>query len=157
MRDLFKNLLGLLIFLTIIYTLYLIYSVTDFLNSEEGRIKVSDFEQEIFQKERDLDSLRNEFNKNDIKSSLEDIKLNFDGTPVSWVIKINIKDIAISEETFREQLFNEGFQTLINNEFVIIGPYVDKSRLEIVLEYLNSNTALDNLIIEEWEIRALVY
>ena len=150
MRDLFKNLLGLLIFLTIIYTLYLIYSVTDFLNSEEGRIKVSDFEQEIFQKERDLDRLRNEFNKNDIKSSLEDIKLNFDGTPVSWVIKINIKDIAISEETFREQLFNEGFQTLINNEFVIVGPYVDKSRLEIVLEYLNSNTALDNLIIEEW-------
>lgn len=152
MRDLFKNLLGLLIFLTIIYTLYLIYSVTDFLNSEESRIKVSDYEQEIFQKERDLDSLRNEFNKNDIKSSLEDIKLNFDGTPVSWVIKINIKDIAISEETFREQLFNEGFQTLINNEFVIVGPYVDKSRLEIVLEYLNSNTALDNLIIEEWQI-----
>ena len=150
MRDLFKNLLGLLIFLTIIYTLYLIYSVTDFLNSEESRIKVSDFEQEIFQKETDLDTLRNEFNKNDIKSSLEDIKLNFDGTPVSWVIKINIKDIAISEETFREQLFNEGFQTLINNEFVIVGPYVDKSRLEIVLEYLNSNTALDNLIIEEW-------
>ncbi len=150
MRDLFKNLLGLLIFLTIIYTLYLIYSVTDFLNSEESRIKVTDYEQEIFQKERDLDSLRNEFNKNDIKSSLEDIKLNFDGTPVSWVIKINIKDIAISEETFREQLFNEGFQTLINNEFVIVGPYVDKSRLEIVLEYLNSNTALDNLIIEEW-------
>ena len=150
MRDLFKNLLGLLIFLTIIYTLYLIYSVTDFLNSEDSRIKVSDYEQEIFQIERDLDSLRNEFNKNDIKSSLEDIKLNFDGTPVSWVIKINIKDIAISEETFREQLFNEGFQTLINNEFVIVGPYVDKSRLEIVLEYLNSNTALDNLIIEEW-------
>ena len=150
MRDLFKNLLGLLIFLTIIYTLYLIYSVTDFLNSEESRIKVIDYEQEIFQKERDLDSLRNEFNKNDIKSSLEDIKLNFDGTPVSWVIKINIKDISISEETFREQLFNEGFQTLINNEFVIVGPYVDKSRLEIVLEYLNSNTALDNLIIEEW-------
>ena len=150
MRNLFKNLLGLLIFLTIIYTLYLIYSVTDFLNSEESRIKVSDYEQEIFQKETDLDSLRNEFNKNDIKSSLEDIKLNFDGTPVSWVIKINIKDIAISEETFREQLFNEGFQTLINNEFVIVGPYVDKSRLEIVLEYLNSNTALDNLIIEEW-------
>ena len=150
MRDLFKNLLGLLIFLTIIYTLYLIYSVTDFLNSEESRIKVTDYEQEIFQKERDLDSLRNEFNKNDIKSSLEDIKLNFDGTPVSWVIKINIKDIAISEETFREQLFNEGFQTLINNEFVIVGPYVDKSRLEIVLEYLNSNTTLDNLIIEEW-------
>ena len=150
MRDLLKNLLGLLIFLTIIYTLYLIYSVTDFLNSEESRIKVSDYEEEIFQKERDLDSLRNEFNKNDIKSSLEDIKLNFDGTPVSWVIKINIKDIAISEETFREQLFNEGFQTLINNEFVIVGPYVDKSRLEIVLEYLNSNTALDNLIIEEW-------
>jgi len=150
LRDLFKNLLGLLIFLTIIYTLYLIYSVTDFLNSDESRIKVSDYEQEIFQKERDLDSLRNEFNKNDIKSSLEDIKLNFDGTPVSWVIKINIKDIAISEETFREQLFNEGFQTLINNEFVIVGPYVDKSRLEIVLEYLNSNTALDNLIIEEW-------
>ena len=152
MRDLFKNLLGLLIFLTIIYTFYLIYSVTDFLNSEESRIKVSDYEQEIFQKERDLDSLRNEFNKNDIKSSLEDIKLNFDGTPVSWVIKINIKDIAISEETFREQLFNEGFQTLINNEFVIVGPYVDKSRLEIILEYLNSNTALDNLIIEEWQI-----
>ena len=150
MRDLFKNLLGLLIFLTIIYTLYLIYSVTDFLNSEESRIKVSDYEQEIFQKERDLDSLRNEFNKNDIKSSLEDIKLNFDGTPVSWVIKINIKDLAISEETFREQLFNEGFKTLINNEFVIVGPYVDKSRLEIVLEYLNSNSALDNLIIEEW-------
>ena len=150
MRDLFKNLLGLLIFLTIIYTLYLIYSVTDFLNTEESRIKVSDYEQEIFQKERDLDSLRNEFNKNDIKSSLEDIKLNFDGTPVSWVIKINIKDIAINEETFREQLFNEGFQTLINNEFVIVGPYVDKSRLEIVLEYLNSNSALDNLIIEEW-------
>ena len=150
MRDLFKNLLGLLIFLTIIYTLYLIYSVTDFLNSEESRIKVSDFEQEIFQKETDLDTLRNEFNKNDIKSSLEDIKLNFDGTPVSWVIKINIKDISISKETFREQLFNEGFQTLINNEFVIVGPYVDKSRLEIVLEYLNSNTALDNLIIEEW-------
>ena len=150
MRDLFKNLLGLLIFLTIIYTLYLIYSVTDFLNSEESRIKVSDFEQEIFQKETDLDTLRNEFNKNDIKSSLEDIKLNFDGTPVSWVIKINIKDLAISEETFREQLFNEGFQTLINNEFVIVGPYVDKSRLEIVLEYLNSNTALDNLVIEEW-------
>ena len=150
MRDLFKNLLGLLIFLTIIYTLYLIYSVTDFLNSEDSRIKVSDYEQEIFQKERDLDSLRNEFNKNDIKSSLEDIKLNFDGTPVSWVIKINIKDLAISEETFREELFNEGFQTLINNEFVIVGPYVDKSRLEIVLEYLNSNTALDNLIIEEW-------
>ncbi len=152
MRDLFKNLLGLLIFLTIIYTLYLIYSVTDFLNSEESRIKVSDFEQEIFQKETDLDTLRNEFNKNDIKSSLEDIKLNFDGTPVSWVIKINIKDISISKETFREQLFNEGFQTLINNEFVIVGPYVDKSRLEIVLEYLNSNTALDNLIIEEWQI-----
>ena len=150
MRDLFKNLLGLLIFLTIIYTFYLIYSVTDFLNSEESRIKVIGYEQEIFKKEKDLDTLRNEFNKNDIKSSLEDIKLNFDGTPVSWVIKINIKDIVISEETFREQLFNEGFQTLINSEFVIVGPYVDKSRLEIVLEYLNSNTALDNLIIEEW-------
>lgn len=150
MRNLFKNLLGLLIFLTIIYTLYLIYSVTDFLNSEESRIKVSDFEQEIFQKERDLESLRNEFNKNDIKSSLENIKLNFDGTPISWVIKINIKDIAESEQTFRELLFNEGFQTLIDNEFVIIGPYVDKSRLEVVLEYLNSNTALNNLIIEKW-------
>ncbi len=150
MRDLFKNLLGLLIFLTIIYTLYLIYSITDFLNSEESRTKVSDFEQQIFQKERDLESLRNEFNKNDIKSSLENIKLNFDGTPISWVIKINIRDIKISEEAFREQLFKEGFQTLRNDDFVIIGPYVDKSRLEIVLEYLSGNTTLNNLMIEEW-------
>ena len=150
MRDLFKNLLGLLIFLTIIYTLYLIYSITDFLNSEESRTKVSDFEQQIFQKERDLESLRNEFNKNDIKSSLENIKLNFDGTPISWVIKINIRDIKISEEAFREQLFKEGIQTLRNDDFVIIGPYVDKSRLEIVLEYLSGNTTLNNLMIEEW-------
>lgn len=150
MRNLVKNFLGLLIFLTIIYTLYLIYNVTDFLNSEKSRTKVSDYEQQIFQKERDLDGLRNEFNKNNIKSSLEDIKLNFDGTPVSWVIKIDIKDIEVSEENFREQLFKEGFQTLRNDDSVIIGPYVDKSRLEIVLEYLNSNTTLNNLIIEEW-------
>jgi hypothetical protein len=150
LRNLVKNFLGLLIFLTIIYTLYLIYNVTDFLNSEKSRTKVSDYEQQIFQKERDLDGLRNEFNKNNIKSSLEDIKLNFDGTPVSWVIKIDIKDIEVSEENFREQLFKEGFQTLRNDDSVIIGPYVDKSRLEIVLEYLNSNTTLNNLIIEEW-------
>ena len=68
-------------------------------------------------------------NVNDIYSELEDIKivsenssirLNFDGTPVSWVLILKQDKETKELEAIREELMQNGFNSFIFNEMLML-------------------------------------
>ena len=93
----------------------------------------------------------NNFSKTSIKDASKNVGINFDGTPIVWIIELEQSQIEISLENIENELFDQGFMTFLNQDRLIIGPYIDKSNLELVNSFLNDNYNLLEQDIIEWK------
>ena len=152
MRELVKYLLGIVIILTIIYTIFISYNVFVFINSDDSNIKIEDYSSDVELVAAERDSLEELFNDSNLQESSNEININYDGTPISWVLKIEKQKIELSPEQFKEELLQNSFISIIKEESILIGPYIDKTQLELAKQYLSERFGEEIGVIERWKI-----
>ena len=152
MRELVKYLLGIVIILTIIYTIFISYNVFVFINSDDSNIKIENYSSDVELVAAERDSLEELFNDSNLQESSNEININYDGTPISWVLKIEKQKIELSPEQFKEELLQNSFISIIREESILIGPYIDKTQLELAKQYLNERFGEELGVIERWKI-----
>ena len=152
MRELIKYLLGIVIILTIIYTIFISYNVFVFINSDESKITIEDYSESMIIDSQKREALEELFNSENLKNSSNYINLNYDGTPVSWVLKIEKALLGISYDEFEDELLRNSFISFDDGDFILIGPYIDRSQLLLAQDYLNDKFGKDLGVIEKWQI-----
>ena len=75
MRELVKYLLGIIIILTIIYTIFISYNVFVFINSDESKITIEDYSESVNLVSEDREALEELFNSENLKNSSNNIFL----------------------------------------------------------------------------------
>lgn len=151
MREIFKNILGILILATLAYVVFVSFNVYQFTKTDESKITSEGYSQQINLLKEGLENAENNFSKTSIKDSSKNVGINFDGTPIVWVIELEQSQVEISLENIENELFDQGFMTFLNQDRLIIGPYIDKSSLELVNSFLNDNYNLLEQDIIEWK------
>ena len=68
MRELVKYLLGIIIILTIIYTIFISYNVFVFINSDESKITIEDYSESVNLVSEDREALEELFNSENLKN-----------------------------------------------------------------------------------------
>ena len=139
MRELVKYLLGIVIILTIIYTIFISYNVFVFINSDDSNLKIESYSKDIELVAEERALLEEMFNDANLQESSNDININYDGTPISWVLKIERVLIDTSPEKFKSELLENSFISIMTDEYIFIGPYIDKSQLELAKQYLQES------------------
>ena len=152
MRELIKYLLGIVIILTIIYTIFISYNVFVFINSDESKITIEDYSESMIIDSQKREALEELFNSENLKNSSNYINLNYDGTPVSWVLKIEKALLGISYNELEDELLRNSFISFDDGDFILIGPYIDRSQLLLAQDYLNDKFGKDLGVIEKWQI-----
>ena len=76
MRELVKYLLGIIIILTIIYTIFISYNVFVFINSDESKITIEDYSESVNLVSEDREALEELFNSENLKNSSNNININ---------------------------------------------------------------------------------
>ena len=152
MRELIKYLLGIVIILTIIYTIFISYNVFVFINSDESKITIEDYSENMIIDSQKREALEELFNSENLKNSSNYINLNYDGTPVSWVLKIEKALLGISYDELEDELLRNSFISFDDSDFILIGPYIDRSQLLLAQDYLNDKFGKDLGVIEKWQI-----
>jgi hypothetical protein len=152
MRELIKYLLGIVIILTIIYTIFISYNVFVFINSDESKITIEDYSESIIIDSQKIEALEEIFNSENLKNSSNYINLNYDGTPVSWVLRVEKALLGISYDELEVELLRNSFISFDDGDFILIGPYIDRSQLLLAQDYLNDKFGKDLGAIEKWQI-----
>ena len=152
MRELIKYLLGIVIILTIIYTIFISYNVFVFINSDESKITIEDYSDSIIIDSQKREALEELFNSENLKNSSNYINLNYDGTPVSWVLRVEKALLGISYDELEDELLRNSFISFDDGDFILIGPYIDRSQLLLAQDYLNEKYGKDLGVIEKWQI-----
>ncbi len=152
MRELIKYLLGIVIILTIIYTIFISYNVFVFINSDESKITIEDYSESMIIESQKREALEELFNSENLKNSSNYINLNYDGTPVSWVLRIEKALLGISYDELEDDLLRNSFISFDDGDFILIGPYIDRSQLLLAQDYLNDKFGKDLGAIEKWQI-----
>ena len=152
MRELIKYLLGIVIILTIIYTIFISYNVFVFINSDDSDLKIESYSKDVELLAAERASLEELFNDANLLESSNDININYDGTPISWVLKLEKDLIDIPAEEFKNELLKNSFISIMNDEYILIGPYIDKSQLELAKQYLQERFDQELGTIERWKI-----
>jgi hypothetical protein len=152
MRELVKYLLGIVIILTIIYTIFISYNVFVFINSDDSDLKIESYSKDVELLAAERASLEELFNDANLQESSNDININYDGTPISWVLKLEKDLIDIPVEEFKNELLKNSFISIMNDEYILIGPYIDKSQLELAKQYLQERFNQELGTIERWKI-----
>ena len=152
MRELIKYLLGIVIILTIIYTIFISYNVFVFINSDESKITIEDYSESIIIDSQKREALEEQFNAENLKNSSNYINLNYDGTPVSWVLRVEKALLGISYDELEDELLRNSFISFDDGDFILIGPYIDRSQLLLAQDYLNDKFGKDLGVIEKWQI-----
>lgn len=152
MRELIKYLLGIVIILTIIYTIFISYNVFVFINSDESKITIEDYSESIIIDSQKIEALEEIFNSENLKNSSNYINLNYDGTPVSWVLRVEKALLGISYDELEDDLLRNSFISFDDGDFILIGPYIDRSQLLLAQDYLNDKFGKDLGAIEKWQI-----
>ena len=152
MRELVKYLLGIVIILTIIYTIFISYNVFIFINSDDSNLKIESYSKDIELVAEERALLEEMFNDANLQESSTDININYDGTPISWVLKIERVLIDTSPEKFKSELLENSFISIMTDEYIFIGPYIDKSQLELAKQYLQERFNQELGTIERWKI-----
>ena len=104
MRELVKYLLGIVIILTIIYTIFISYNVFVFINSDDSNLKIESYSKDVQLIAEERASLEELFNDANLQESSNDININYDGTPISWVLKIERGLIDVPPDKFKSCL-----------------------------------------------------
>tara|TARA_B100000161_G_C33491373_1_gene387215 strand:- start:198 stop:656 length:459 start_codon:yes stop_codon:yes gene_type:complete len=152
MREFVKYLLGIVIVLTIIYTVFISYNVLVFINSDESKITIEDYSENMNLDIQKREALEELFNAENLKNSSNYINLNYDGTPISWVLKIEKKLLETSYDTLEDELLRNSFTSFDDGDFILIGPYIDRSKLLLAQDYFNDKYGKDLGVIEKWQI-----
>ena len=152
MRELIKYLLGIVIILTIIYTIFISYNVFVFINSDESKITIEDYSESMIIDSQKREELEELFNSENLKNSSNYINLNYDGTPVSWVLRVEKALLGISYDELEDELLRNSFISFDDGDFILIGPYIDRSQLLLAQDYLNDKFGKDLGAIEKWQI-----
>jgi len=152
MRELIKYLLGIVIILTIIYTIFISYNVFVFINSDESKITIEDYSESMIIESQKREALEELFNSENLKNSSNYINLNYDGTPVSWVLRVEKALLGISYDELEDELLRNSFISFDDGDFILIGPYIDRSQLLLAQDYLNDKFGKDLGAIEKWQI-----
>ena len=152
MRELIKYLLGIVIILTIIYTVFISYNVFVFINSDESKITIEDYSKRMIIDSQKREALEELFNSENLKNSSNYINLNYDGTPVSWVLRVEKALLGISYDELEDELLRNSFISFDDGDFILIGPYIDRSQLLLAQDYLNDKFGKDLGVIEKWQI-----
>ena len=98
MRELVKYFLGIVIIVTIIYTVYISYNVFKFVSSEESTANIADYELKISLIDEEIIELENKFNEQQLRDNSNSIVMNYDGTPVAWVVMLELEENLNFEE-----------------------------------------------------------
>ena len=152
MRELIKYLLGIVIILTIIYTIFISYNVFVFINSDDSDLKIESYSKDVELLAAERASLEELFNDANLLEASNDININYDGTPISWVLKLEKDLIDIPVEEFKNELLKNSFISIMNDEYILIGPYIDKSQLQLAKQYLQERFGQELGTIERWKI-----
>jgi hypothetical protein len=152
MRELVKYLLGIIIILTIIYTIFISYNVFVFINSDESKITIEDYSESVNLVSEDREALEELFNSENIKNSSNNININYDGTPIAWVLKVEKALLETSYDVLEDELLRNSFISLEDGDFILIGPYIDRSQLLLAQDYLNERYGKELGVIEKWQI-----
>ena len=152
MRELVKYLLGIIIILTIIYTIFISYNVFVFINSDESKITIEDYSESVNLVSEDREALEELFNSENLKNSSNNININYDGTPITWVLKVEKALLETSYDVLEDELLRNSFISLEDGDFILIGPYIDRSQLLLAQDYLNERYGAALGVIEKWQI-----
>ena len=152
MRELIKYFLGIIIILTIVYTIFISYNVFVFINSAESKITIKDYSENMEQMSAEREALEELFNSENLKNSSNNINLNFDGTPMTWVLKVEKAILQTSYEEVENEFLKNSFISFEDSDFIFIGPYIDRSQLLLAQEFLNEKYGKDLGVIEKWQI-----
>ena len=152
MRELVKYLLGIIIILTIIYTIFISYNVFVFINSDESKITIEDYSKSMNLVTEEREALEELFNSENLKNSSNNININYDGTPITWVLKVEKALLNTSYAVLEDELLRNSFISLEDGDFILIGPYIDRSQLLLAQDYLNEKYGKDLGVIEKWQI-----
>ena len=151
MKEFVKYFLGLVIIATIIYTLYISYNVFKFVSSEESTASIADYELKISLIDEEINELESKFNEEKLRDNSNSIVMNYDGTPISWVIKLDKTD-SYSFDEIENLLLENGFISFKKSNSLFIGPYIDKLQLEEAKTFLNDSLFLSTSEIKQWKI-----
>ena len=152
MRELVKYLLGIIIILTIIYTIFISYNVFVFINSDESKITIEDYSESVNLVSEDREALEELFNSENLKNSSNNININYDGTPITWVLKVEKALLETSYDVLEDELLRNSFISMEDGDFILIGPYIDRSQLLLAQDYLNERYGKALGVIEKWQI-----
>ena len=108
MRELVKYFLGIVIIVTIIYTVYISYNVFKFVSSEESTANIADYELKISLIDEEIIELENKFNEQQLRDNSNSIVMNYDGTPVAWVVMLKLEQ-NLNFEELENSLLESGF------------------------------------------------
>ena len=151
MKELVKYFLGIVIIATIIYTLYISYNVFKFVSSEDSTASIADYELKISLIDEEINELESMFNEEQLRDNSNSIVMNYDGTPISWVIKLDKTD-SYSFDEIENLLLENGFISFKKSNSLFIGPYIDKLQLEEAKTFLNDSLFLSTSEIKQWKI-----
>ena len=151
MKELVKYFLGIVIIATIIYTLYISYNVFKFVSSEDSTASIADYELKISLIDEEINELESKFNEEKLRDNSNSIVMNYDGTPISWVIKLDKTD-SYSLDEIENLLLENGFISFKKSNSLFIGPYIDKLQLEEAKTFLNDSLFLSTSEIKQWKI-----
>ena len=152
MKELVKYFLGIVIILTVIYTIFISYNVFVFINSDESKITIEDYSENLNLESENRKKLEELFNSENLKNSSNYININFDGTPITWVLEIEKSHIEISYDEFENELLRNGFISFEDGDLILIGPYIDRSQLLLAQDFLYEKYGKDLGNIEKWQI-----
>jgi len=151
MKELVKYFLGIVIIATIIYTLYISYNVFKFVSSEDSTASIADYELKISLIDEEINELESMFNEEQLRDNSNSIVMNYDGTPISWVVKLDKTD-SYSLDEIENLLLENGFISFKKSNSLFIGPYIDKLQLEEAKTFLNDSLFLSTSEIKQWKI-----
>ena len=151
MKELVKYFLGIVIIATIIYTLYISYNVFKFVSSEDSTASIADYELKISLLDEEINELESKFNEEQLRDNSNSIVMNYDGTPISWVISLDKTD-SYSFDEIENLLLENGFISFKKSNSLFIGPYIDKLQLEEAKSFLNDSLSLSTSEIKQWKI-----
>jgi len=151
MKELVKYFLGIVIIATIIYTLYISYNVFKFVSSEDSTASIADYELKISLIDEEINELESKFNEEQLRDNSNSIVMNYDGTPISWVVKLDKTD-SYSLDEIENLLLENGFISFKKSNSLFIGPYIDKLQLEEAKTFLNDSLSLSTSEIKQWKI-----
>ena len=152
MKELVKYILGIIIILTVIYTIFISYNVFVFINSDESKITIEDYSENSNLESENRKKLEELFNSENLKNSSNYININFDGTPITWVLEVEKSHIEISYDEFENELLRNGFISFEDGDLILIGPYIDRSQLLLAQDFLYEKYGKDLGNIEKWQI-----